>query len=223
MQRILRIFSLNVFLLFGFATFSFAGSTGIAVRAGTLGANIDLDHAYSDTIGTRVGANYFTYNYNGKKSDIDYDLDLKLKSLAVLLDWHPLHGSFRLSGGLLWNGNKIDADAKSSASYAIGNHTYTASQIGSLKGTIDFNKIAPYFGLGWDTSFGKSGLGFVFEIGAVYQGTPNVDFSVISKGLTTAEKALLQQDLSREESNFEDDIKNYKVYPVVALGISYRF
>jgi len=221
MKKTAKVCGLNILLLFFLAGLSFAAGTGIAVRVNTLGADIDVDHAYSDSIAARVGLNYFTYSYDAKKSNIDYDLDLKLKSLALLLDWHPGQGSFRISGGVLWNGNKVDADAKSSTSYKVGDNTYTSAELGKLTGDIEFNKVAPYLGLGWDTSFGKDGgWGFVFEIGAVYQGSANVDLSATG---TLANDPTFKKDLAKEESDFEDDLSNYKIYPVVALGVSYRF
>ena len=86
---------------------------------------------------------------------------------------------------------------------------------------IDFIDIAPYLGLGWDTSFGKNkGFGFLFELGAIYQGSPKVDLSAdgpISSNPT------FQIELAKEESNLQSDFDEFKVYPVIAIGLSYRF
>lgn len=32
-----------------------------------------------------------------------------------------------------------------------------------------------------------------------------------------------QQNLAIEESNLQNDLDNFEIYPVVALGVSYRF
>lgn len=198
-----------------------AKDISVNLKAGTTGIGVEGEYSLNEYLGARLGGNYFKYSYDGTDDDVKYNYDLGLKTLSALIDYHPFKGSFRLSGGAFYNGNKLDATATSSASYNIGNSTYTGAQLGTLKGTIDYKKFAPYAGLGWDTSFGKeSGWGFVFEAGALFQGTPKVALSAdgpISTDLT------FQQELALEQKNLQDDLDHYKVYPVVSLGVSYRF
>ncbi len=116
---------------------------------------------------------------------------------------------------------EIEVDSKATASYQIGDTTYNAGEVGTLKGKIDFNDIAPYLGLGWDTSFGKDkGFGFLFELGAIYQGSPDVDLS--ADGLLANDQTF-QNNLAKEEENMQSDVDDYKFYPVVSLGLNYRF
>ncbi len=200
---------------------SYAQSSSIALKVSTLGAGLEIERSFSDLIGGRIIANYFTYDYSGTEEDIEYDFDLTLQSIGLLLDWHPFKGSFRISGGVIYNGNGLDAKARSSATYEIGDHTYTADEIGKLTGEIDFDDFAPYAGIGWDTSSGKKqGLGFVFEIGVVFQGTPDVDLSASGP---IASDATFQRDLAKEEDDLQDALNEFKFYPVLAIGISYRF
>ncbi len=203
--------------------FSMANAQGVSIglKAGTLGAGIEVGGAFTDTLGARLGVNYFTYSDSGTKVDIEYDFDVSLQSVSLLLDWHPSRGSFRISGGALYNGNKVESVAKTSATYKIGDIIYTAADVGTLDGEIDFNELAPYLGLGWDTSFGKSGrFGFVFDLGAIYQGSANVKLS--ADGALSNDPTFLSE-LKKEEKNLQDELDNYKFYPVIAVGISYRF
>src|SRR3990172_3123187 len=94
-------------LLFSFCTTGYAQSNSVGLKASTLGIGLEAEKSFSDSIGGRIGVNYFPYNYSGKKDDIEYDFDFNLMSLAALLDWHPFKGSFRLSGGAIYNGNEI--------------------------------------------------------------------------------------------------------------------
>ena len=93
----------------------------------------------------RVGFNAFNYDYDTTEAGIKYDLDFDLLSFSALLDWHPYDGRFRVSGGIVINQNEVDMVAKSAASQTIGKVTYTAAQIGTLKGNIDFNDVAVEF------------------------------------------------------------------------------
>jgi len=199
----------------------YAQNISMALKAGTLGVGLEAEKTFSDSFGGRVGINYFTYDYDGTKDDIDYNLDLNLLSVSALLDWHPFQGSFRISGGALYNGNDIDMDAKTAATYQIGDTTYTSANIGNLTGNVDFNDIAPYLGIGWDTTFGKSKkFGFLFELGAIYQGTPKVDLSI--SGPLSGNQAL-QNDLQAEEDSLQEDLDNFEYYPVLAVGFNYRY
>ncbi len=212
--------SLVVFTLL-FSSSAYSGDNFISIKGGLLGAGLEAGRSLSDSISARMGINYFTYDYSATESDIEYDFSLGLKTLSVLLDWHPFQGSFRLSGGVVFNGNRLDAAATSSATYDIGDKTYTASEVGSLDGEIDFNDVAPYIGLGWDTSSGKKkGLGFLFEIGAIYQGTPKVDLS--ASGPVSSDPEFIN-NLSKEEDNLQSALDNFTYYPVLAVGLSYRF
>ena len=198
----------------------YAQNISMALKASTLGVGLEAEKTFSDSFGARVGINYFTYDYDGTKDDIDYNLDLNLLSVSALLDWHPFQGSFRISGGALYNGNDIDMDAKTATSYQIGGITYNANQIGNLTGTVDFNDVAPYLGVGWDTTFGKSKkFGFLLELGAIYQGTPEVDLSISGPIATQA----FLNDLQAEEDSLQEDLDNFEYYPVLAVGFSYRY
>jgi hypothetical protein len=144
-----------------------------------------------------------------------------MQTVSALLDYHPFSGSFRLSAGAFYNGNELNATGKTTSTYEIGNNTYTGTQIGTLTGSTGFNKFAPYLGLGWDTSFGKgSGWGFVFDAGALFQGSPNVKLS--ASGPISNDQDF-QRNLAIEQSKLNDDLDNFKVYPYVALGVTYRF
>ena len=209
------------FILIMVSSAVYAQNVSLGLKASTLGAGLEAETSFSDTIGGRIGINYFEYDFNGTKDDIDYDFDVTLFSVSALLDWHPFKGGFRVSGGVLYNGNEIDADARSSATYEIGNSTYSASQVGSLTGEIDFNDIAPYAGVGWDTSFGKSGkFGLLVDAGVLYQGSPEVDFT--ANGPIASNQAFLN-DLAREEEDLENEIDEYEYYPVISIGFAYRF
>ena len=197
----------------------YAQNISMALKASTLGVGLEAQKTFTDSFGGRIGINYFTYDYDGTKDDIDYNLDLNLLSVSALLDWHPFQGSFRISGGALYNGNDIDMDGKTAATYQIGDTTYTSADIGNLTGNVDFNDVAPYLGVGWDTTFGKSRkFGFLLELGAIYQGTPKVDLST-----SVAASQALQNDLQAEEDSLQEDLDNFEYYPVLAVGLNYRY
>jgi hypothetical protein len=206
-------------ILFGASPLSFAG-TGAAIKIGSTGLGAEVTTSLSGKLNLRLGGNFFNYSYSGTDGDIDYDYDLKLKSFSGLIDLHPSGGSFRLSGGLLANRNALDAAGTSTGSYSIGNGSYTRAQVGTLSGRIEFKKAAPYAGLGFGNGAKGKGLGFVFDLGVVFQGSPRV--SLAANG-PAAGSSQFQNDLRLEQSSLQEDLKVFRYYPVLALGLSFKF
>jgi hypothetical protein len=187
----------------------------VGAKIGTLGIGADAGVRLNDRFGVRLNGNAFSFSDSREISDIDYDADLDLRTIGLLGDWHPFGGGFFLSGGAYWNGNKADLTGKPNGSVEIGNTTYTAAQAGSLRGDVDFQKFAPYLGLGYyGTLFAGFSLGV--EVGALYMGSPKVS-------LTSNSPLVSASDLEVERRKVEDDIDDLRFYPVLMLGASYRF
>lgn len=190
---------------------------GLGVKAGTLGLGVEGTIGLTTGLNLRAGLNSFSYNYSDSASGVNYDVDLDLKSYALLLDWHPFAGSFKLTAGVLSNGNGATMSGTPTGSVTIGNTTYPASAVGQLHGEVDFKSAAPYVGIGWGNAAGKArGLGVGFEIGVLFQGAPEVT-------LTSTNPAVSQNDLDAEAREIEDDLSGFKSYPVISFGLSYQF
>ncbi|MBU0549730.1 MAG: hypothetical protein KKH80_01080 [Candidatus Omnitrophica bacterium] len=197
------------------------GKFALGIKAGTLGAGIEGIMRLNSNFNAKLGVNAFQYDYSGTEDGIEYDFDLELFSVSALLDWHPFKNSFRITSGALYNQNSLDMNAKTASSYTIGSATYTAAQVGSLTGELDFDEVNPYLGIGWGNAVGKNKQwSFSFDIGVVYQGSPKVDLSANG---TLSGNAAFQANLDREEQNLEDELEDYQFYPVISLGVCYSF
>lgn len=201
---------------------AYAGETGgvaVELKGGTLGGGVEVNYAVSPKFTVGLGLNKFSRSFTETADDIDYDADLNLQTIALLASFHPFEGAFRITAGAMSNGNELSMTATPTANTDIGDVTYTPAEIGTLKGTVDFNAMAPYLGLGWGKSPEK-GFGLTLDIGVLFQGAPKVDFSANG---TLAGDPTFQSELKKEEANAEDDIKDFTAYPVVSLGLNYRF
>ena len=190
----------------------------IAPRVSTLGGGIEVAKGLSPRFGLRGGFNYFTYQYGATEDDVSYELDLELKSFGVFADYHPFKGSFRISGGLLLNGNGLSGKAKPSGSFDIGDKTYTAAEINSINLDVSYNSVAPYLGLGWDTTFGDhEHWGFTFDVGLIYSGAAKV------KLLIDGTPSDLEVQRQKEERDLQEELNNLEWWPVLSAGIVYQF
>lgn len=204
----------------------------VAGKAGSLGLGLELTASLSPQWNVRVGANGFDYtDENRKVSQITYDATAKLRNATALLDWHPGGRGFRFSGGLVYDGNQLEGSSKPSASgfYDIGGVPVPTTFITRLDGKIDFDPVVPYVGLGWGNAVapGSRLRGFL-DAGVFFQGRGRAKLTpIIPAGSpinsTPGAREALDILLRREESDIEDDVADYTVYPVVSFGLSYRF
>jgi hypothetical protein len=147
---------------------------------------------------------------------VDYDGKFKFGAYGILVDFHPVRGNFRLTAGLMKNRNRIDLTANPTADVKIGGTTYTPDEVGTINGEIRFRDTVPYVGIGYGSAAKSPGrVKFVLDVGAIEQGAGSVSLSSSRVQVTSS-------DLNREESKLEDKIKKYKIWPVIALGLSFR-
>jgi hypothetical protein len=188
-------------------------------KIGTLGIGIGGEYRLNESIGLGLGANYFKYDFDFTADEIDYDAELNLASATVLAHYYPKKGRFRLTGGLAFNGNEIDAQSKGTSTFELGDTTYTAGQVGTIDGKIDFRTVAPYLGLGWGPNLEKR-WGFTFDVGILFQGSPEVELA--ASGPISNDPAFLA-DLAEEEQAIQDELEKFQYYPIIGLGVYYRF
>lgn len=197
--------------------------TMTALKVGTLGVGADISKKITDTTAVRLNVNGLGYSGEETVEGIDYDADLTLFTAGVLLDYYPsLDSSFRVTAGAYYNGNEVSGKATLTAgeSITIGDTTYDSSEIGSANMKMDFDAIAPYIGIGW-SSYTDSGWSFALDVGIMYHGEANVDLNVDIKDATLANQ--IRDDVEKEKQEIIDKVHDYKIYPVVMIGATYRF
>jgi hypothetical protein len=199
---------------------------GVAAGGGTTGAGLHLSVPVLTRLNARVGVNALNYSYSGHTTDMNYDFKLKLQTADLLLDWFPFNGAFRISAGAVYNGNKIEAKGKpnSSGSYTIQGTTYTAAQVGSINGRVDFRKAVPYFGIGWGNAVAKDkGWGFSTDLGAIFQGSPKTTLTNEGCTMSTAQCSALAASLDAENRDLQDKANGFRTYPVIRFQVTYKF
>lgn len=200
------------------------GDVALGVKVGTLGPGLEVTLEATNQVNVRFGVNYFKFGSDIEVDNNDYDLDIKLNSFTALADWYIIDSQFRFTGGAFINNNSLSGLALPSNTYEIGNTIYTNAEVGVLRAEADFKAIAPYIGVGWGNPLtDDSDWSFMFDVGVVFAGKPRID--ITSTGGILSNNPLLQADIARAEQDFrdEDDIKYLKYYPVVSVGLNYRF
>ncbi len=196
----------------------FSQDYALAVKINTLGVTGEAVRSFGSYFNTRVGVSIFNYSLNGgggAKDDYKYVMDIKLKSISALLDYVPFKNGLRLSAGVVYNLNQLGALLTPTKTYSDGGDLYTPEKLGTMNMAISYPKVAPYVGLGFgNPTFGSSGLGITFEIGAFYLGAPKVELN--ATGLIAPSAAPDQAEL------IKNNLSWFKWYPAISLGINYK-
>ena len=189
---------------------------GVAAGTAGLGAQVSWQ-AIPGALAIRAVANTLSITHSTTSDDVDYKGKLKLNNQWLLLDWAPFSGRFRFSGGLVFNHNSLRLDGQPSGSngtYVVNGQSF---QLSSLDAQVSFRKTAPYIGLGWGSTE-AGGLHFIGDIGAIAQGKPTVKLTA-----TGQDAAAAQSSLQQSQADLQSDLNSFRWYPVVQLGLGYRF
>lgn len=216
----------------------------IAPEISSLGLGGNLVRRISGNFNARVGVNAFGLNVDVEETDFDYDGDLNLFNVSSIIDLHPFKNSgFRISGGVIFGDNNIEGTADVServadelgevevAGQTIDIRELDIDELATVDADIDFssNSVAPYLGIGGGnaTSIGKK-LGFWWNLGVVFAGSPQADVSIntseeVPEEIRADVTSAAERALENEEQDLEDELDFLKIYPVLSLGLSYQF
>ena len=193
-----------------------ASATEVGVRASSLGLGVEVSQGIAPFVDARVMTGAYTFNADGNAQGLNYTGKAKLSNVAAVADVHVPLTSIRFTGGLLFNSNRVDITGQpSGATYTINGNTYPSVLVGTINGTVKFNGVAPYLGLGYDGT-AKHRVGVSFDAGAVFQGSPNVT-------LTSSNPAPSPQfttDLQAAQQKAQSNLNYFKIYPVLTVTLA---
>lgn len=191
---------------------------GVGVKGGSTGLGVDFVSSIGSSLNIRLGGSFFPYTkdgiYEDKDVDIRYKAEANIETYSAILDWYPTSSGFHLSGGVYYNGTKVDGSAVPNEPYTYGKRTFTPEELGTLTGEAKYkSNFAPYVGMGFGNPVktGKT-VGAFVRIGAMYTDSP--DFRMNGTGMI--------EPTAAQDKNIEDGLRDFKWYPVVNLGLSIK-
>jgi len=191
----------------------------------------------------RGGFNFYNYNTTITDDGADYTTDVRLQSVNFQFDKYLLAGLFASGGALVWNGNKGDAKVSVPAGqpFSLGNVTYFSGGTDPVHGesAVTFQKFAPLLSLGYGNLISKGHFAYTVEAGVAFHGTPHATLSLAGSacknfppapgfggGLVCQDIATnpgIQNDVAAQQQKVNDDISNFKYYPILQFSIGYKF
>ncbi|WP_319380597.1 hypothetical protein [Thiomicrorhabdus sp.] len=204
-------------------------NVGVGVNYGLLsGPTLEINYVISPMLQVRGSfSSGMGMSGHQKEDNIDYKVDQDGGINRIAFDYHPFAGNFFVSAGYAQNNVKFDMNAFSNGeTVTLGNEDFVTKNA-NLNGKAEWDNGATLT-LGWGHSPAK-GWGGMVEFGAIFTGATKVNLSgtgEISKNGTDynlASDPTALQALREEEKKIQDDVSSVDVFPIVQLGLNYRF
>lgn len=222
-MRLIPFVAATLFLSAGSALAQ-SSEPGVAVgaTAGTSGVGLDVQVKLGTIFTLRGSLDRLTWDVDESYDGIDYNGDLTFDTVGGFIDMHPLANGFLISGGAYVGDRDIALDATPTGPVEIGGQTYTPGQVGTLNGAIKLSGVAPFIGIGWDDTFYRSGRwGFRAVAGVAWSDAPEV--ALTSTGGSLSNDPTFRARLQDESRNITDEAEGYGLFPVVQVGLNYKF
>lgn len=200
-----------------------AQRTALAATAGTQGVGMDIKYYPVPQYDIRTGFSIlpvktsFVFTAQGNRSDADVKADFQNAHLA--LDWHPFvkgkgegYHKFLLSAGLgyFWK-NTGTAVITSRETYRYGDIVIAPEDAGQLTGKVNWHRVAPYAGFGFESAIPKTKFNIGFVAGAYYLGQPETNLT--GTKLVSVDQA--------NQDQLHSNVSDYRFLPVIQLNLNY--
>jgi len=217
-----------------------SGTVGVAVKFSLFGAGAEAAVRVAHRSNVRAGFNMITYDRTFNKDGVSYAGQLQFKTVEAHYDFFPWAGGFHISPGILaYIGDPITATASVPAnqSFSLGGVNYYSDPANPAHGTgkITFNQAAPTVTVGWGNLVPRKmnkHFSVPFEIGAAFQGSPKATLNlggnvcVTAPGVNCVNAATdpnVQSNVVSEQNKVNNSMSFFKVYPIISLGVGYKF
>jgi len=212
----------------GTATLAAAGAIGAgSVHAGEIYGNlgfpgVGLGYAHPLDSSVTLRGDFMTLgsrHQNKTQDGVEYAADLKMNRTALLADWFPFEGVFRLTAGLGLSNYKLTMDAAGAGkTITVGDNAYTLGATDGMTVVVKYPRTMPYLGIGWGHQQ-ASGFRFGVDIGTLI-GKPTVEAT--ARG-SLATNSTFQADMDKELNQVRDDLGKVRYLPQLTFSIGYSF
>jgi len=238
-SRIIAIVSALVILAaFSYAQKGDSGEVGIAIKGSLLGGGVEAAARVTHRTNIRGGFNYFSYDRGFSKDGIPYGGQLRFSTVEAHYDVFPFAGKFRVSPGVLvYTQTPITATAAVPAgqSFSLGGSTYYSSSAQPVTGTgnLKFNQAAPTATFGWGNLVPRKRskhFSVPAEFGAAFQGAPKATLNLAGSACLSPDTNCMsvtdpqiQSGVVAEQTKVNNAMRFFKVYPILSVGLGYKF
>ncbi|MDG5495787.1 hypothetical protein [Niveispirillum sp. BGYR6] len=197
------------------------GETAAGIVFSSSGIGVEGQWQALENLALRLDGVLFFVDKDFGIANVSYDGDARLASSGLTLDYFPWENrGWRASLGVRANFTELRAEGMARGPVNIATYWVTPEQLGTVRGTAHFPRMAPYAGIGFTGPVGRDGLLAVMDLGLLYYGNPRVRLSADG---TLAGYPDFVRITRNEEARLARELKSLAFYPAVKLGLLYRF
>ena len=200
------------------------GPFSVGVGVGSNGLLVEGAVRLSDQLVVRGQGAFMDFNYGFNSSGIRYAGRFHFNTGGAFLDWHPAANPWMITGGGVFGERKVNVSAKPALNGTITIHgvVYPVTEVGSVVGKVDYGDAAPFVGAGWDnTYYTRRGWGFRALAGVAFgQDPPEAQIHAVGPFATNPS---VVSNVQADQATLRHDAGDYSYYPVVQMGVNYRF
>lgn len=194
----------------------------VGAHGGTMGTGVEATLGLNSHLNLRAGLNSGEYEIMEIEDEEGLEYDdptVDFDNQYLMLDFYPFSGgNLHLSAGYFMNNNSIATSARvdDSGQFVGGQEADINTQVNAL---ISF-KDGAYAGIGFGNATRGGLIHFGLDIGVVMQGSPQVEIEVLDP---PAGFSISEDDIEAEERDFEEENKDFDMWPVINLSLSIQF
>lgn len=200
----------------------------VSLTAGTTGGGLSVATPLTSNLAVRGGFTTLPVSYkytydgqgdNGDRFTVPMEAKLEMFNGNLMVDYFPAKDSrFHLTAGLVFGSDRIitvTGHTEYNEPIEIGDVWISPDELGDVSAWVQTKSVKPYLGLGFGRTIPRTRIGFKFELGGIFQGTPTIqtDNATVNSGLEDSQD---MDDLNRFLKNY------FKVYPVLKFNLTYR-
>jgi hypothetical protein len=194
----------------------------LSATIATQGVGLDVKFAPIPQFAVRVGASILPIEgggvYKVRNEPTDVDFDVKFANAHLMFDWHPFLKETGLSrkvvvtagAGYFWEA-KGDVVVSYRGTYKYGDILIPSSDLGQLYGSVEWKKVAPYLGFGFENVFPSKKFNVGFAVGTYYLGEPDA---------TLTGTNYLSQNSSNQQQ-LQKNMSYYRFMPVLQVNLNF--
>lgn len=201
-----------------------AGSFGVGVGLSTLGPILEGSYRISPMLRARgILGTGFSYEDNEDFEGTETSIDLSVGGGALVADYYPTGGNWRVSGGVYFAGSSLEGRATASEAdpFEFNDEIFTDGEF-RIKARSN-NQVAPIAMVGYDFNFGRN-WALSADLGAIYTGGARLRATGQVSGNEAATQELQDAiDADADIQNAISDADDLNFYPYISLMGVYRF
>jgi hypothetical protein len=197
----------------------------LGAQVGSSGIGGEVGYMASPHFTLRADYDYLHFDGTVKGDVLTYKGKFDISAGGIFGDWHPwANNGFLFTAGAYIGARNAGGGAELHSVNTIGGQTFTLDQVPGIKAKIKLDEFAPTLGLGYNNTFRHKHWGFKAVAGVVFSQQPRVELSRLNGPPLQGPLAdQVRMAFQAEQDKIQNNVAILKTYPLIEVGVAYRF